>query len=229
MKFSFSEIITVLSNYGWFIGIFAIVLFVLVKYVLYNYERWFSSVNPHDDITVEDEGIHSTLKLHPFFSNADYRLKIEIPNMDIIPNKPVREQVYKDLVGIAFKDVYDACNDIISHEDMNDWSHEKWMDEVTKRINQIAINIENDASRIGIPDIVTKKFSKWNADTIESLKEYVLMLGHSKLYTTNVTKTNTFLFIMNLLLVTILGDAERTLREINGELKGVKYRGMPIE
>ena len=225
MKSTITEVITSLSNYGWFIGIFGIIIFILIKYISINYTRWMKDTSV---LTVE-ANIHETLRLHPFFSNADYRLQIEIPNMDIIPGKPVREQVFKDLVGIAFKNVYDMCNEIVNEIDMDSWSHERWMDEITKKINQIAINIEDDASKFGIPDIVIKRFSQWNNNTIISLKEYVLMLGNSKLYTTNATKTNTFLFIMNLLLVTILGDAERTFKEINGELTGVKYHGMQIE
>jgi hypothetical protein len=55
------------------------------------------------------------------------------------------------------------------------------------------------------------------------------MLGNSNLYSTNLIRTNTFLLTMNLLLVTTLGDAERSLKELNGEVGGKMYKNAILE
>lgn len=213
-------------NYGWFAVIFVIVLLLLYKFVSTNYTRWTTSKPTIDELPDKSE---NSLKYHPFFSNAEYRLEVEISNMELIPDKPIRDRICRDLLEITVRNIYTICNEIANDTSLDDWSNEKWTDEITQKINLIAINTEIEAERYDIPDVVIRKFSKWNSKTIESLKDYVLMLGQSKLYSTNVAKTNTLLFIMNLLLVTTLGDAERTLREINGELTGLIYKGNTIE
>ncbi len=224
-----NNLLNIIYEYGWFMAIFLLIIYSLYKFVSINYKNWMDKSKTLDDEDDPNESTHESLAHHPFFSNAQYRLKVEIPNMDLVPNKPIRETVFKDLLDITFTNVYAICTEIVNIPDMESWHHDEWVDELTKKINEIAINIEVDAEKRGIPDIIIKKFSRWNLSTIEALREYVLMLGHSKLYTTNVAKTNTFLFIMNLLLVTTLGDAERTIRVINGELTGILYKGIPIE
>ncbi|MDF2435400.1 MAG: hypothetical protein JWP44_5031 [Mucilaginibacter sp.] len=221
-------LLEIVKSYGWFIGLFVLILLIFTNYIIKNFSRWtMSTITPTvESVILDNEKI---LESHPFFSNAQYRVAVEIPRLELIPGKPVREKVFKDLLSISFETVYESMHHLIKFKELNEWSSEQWVDTVTQSINKMIIDTEENAKMQGIPAIVVRKFLKWHGGSIELLHEYVLLLGNAKLYNTNVSKTNTLLLIMDLLLVTILGDAERILNEINGEIVGLPYKGMTIE
>jgi hypothetical protein len=221
------EIVAIINGYGWFVALFIFILFMLIKMIVSSYGKW-SSKNDTDlpDELLSNEEI---LRIHPFFSNAEYRYSVEIPNLDLVPEKPTRERVFKDLLRIAFKVVVENARAFVERKDLVELTAEEFVHAANQIINKIITDTEDKARREEIPEVVIRKFLKWHAESIESLHEYVLLLGNSKLYNTNISKLNTLLLIMDLLLVTILGDAERVLRTINGELTGLIYKGSKVE
>ena len=168
------------------------------------------------------------LRYHPFFSSAHYKIVAEIPTLELSPAKPVKQQMFRDLLTIYIRTMLDTCNEIIEL-DMSDWSGEKWSNEVSKHLNTLVTDFHKNALEAGIPDAALMKFSKWHYPTLEMLYEYITMLGNSNLYSTNLVRTNTFLLTMNLLMVTTLGDAERSLKELNGEVGGKMYKNAILE
>jgi hypothetical protein len=180
-----------------------------------------------DGLTSKTDRI-SELKYHPFFSSAHYKIVAEIPTMELNASKPVKQQMFRDILTIYIKSMIDTCSDVISL-DMNDWSGEKWSNEVSKNMNRLITDFHKTATESGIPEAALHKFSKWHYPTLEMLYEYIAMLGNSNIYSTNLARTNTFLLMMNLLLVTTLGDAERSLKELNGEVGGKMYKNMILE
>lgn len=221
-----SGILGIMKEYGWFVGLFCAILLGLMRFTISNYNKWFnaeeSTNNPETDEL-------SLLKFHPFFINAEYRCSVEIPSLDLLPGKPNREKVFKDLLTISFKTVYQVAEELVKHAYHNAWSEEVWISAVDQAINRTLILTEERAKEALIPDVVIKRYFKWHCEAIKSLHDYALLLGHSKLYTTNLTKMNTFFLIMDLLLVTILGDVERIISDINGELTGLIYNGTVLE
>jgi len=220
-------LISIMRDYGWFVALFVLILGILLKFIISNYLKWTNITNGNDldsDLT-KDEGF----KHHTFFSNSEYRLAVEIPNLELLQDKPNRQRLFKDLLLITFRTVYDITNGFSKYENIENWTSDKWVDMMTQSINQIIIDTEENARNNGIPEIVIRKFMKWYLENVDPLHEYVLLLGSSKLYDTNIVKTNTLLLVMNLLLVTILGDAERVLGDINGELTGLNYKGWILE
>lgn len=226
-----NAILGILSEYGWFVGVFLLAIILLIKFVYSNYSKWSNSkTNVSDDENTElSLTTEQVLKHHTFFTNAQYRFAVEIPNLEFVPLKPVRDKVFKDLLQISFKVVYDVAKGFTDFDDMNEWDSEKWVGVMQQAINRIHIDTENKARQEGIPEIVLRKFLKWHVESINALDEYILVLGNSKFYKSNLAKTNTLLLLMNLLLVTILGDAERVLRDLNGEIKGLNYKGSIID
>lgn len=179
-----------------------------------------SALASHDDTT--------ELKYHPFFSTAHYKIVAEIPTLELSPATPVKQQMFRDILTIYIKTMLDTCM-LIIEQDMSNWSGEKWSNEVSKYMNRLVTDFHKNATDAGIPDAALFKFSKWHYPTLEMLYEYISMLGNSNIYSTNLARTNTFLLMMNLLLVTTLGDAERSLRELNGEVGGKQYKNNILE
>lgn len=224
--FDLGTLLDIFKHYGTFFGMLTLLVMFLVKYIINNFSKWVSVDKPPEKSVDNDREF---LRSNSFFTNAQYRMMIEIPRLELINKKPVREKVFKDLLVISFQTVYNAMHELVENQALNDWTAEQWADLVTQSINKISINTEEQAKAATIPDVVIRKFSKWYSETIEMLHEYILLLANSKLYDTNFAKTNTLLLIMDLLLVSILGDVERVISEINGELTGLVYKGLTIE
>lgn len=173
-------------------------------------------------------GDKSDLKYHILFSSAQYNLAIELPNLDIFPDKPVRQQLMVDLLRIYIKAIYDGCKDI-STTNMKGWSSEQWTIEMCNRMSAMVATAKNGAYAEGIPDVVIVKFSRWMNPSLDMLFTYVEMIGSSNLYITNIARTNTMFLVVNLLMSTILGDAEKSIKALNGDITGKLYKGQVIE
>lgn len=173
-------------------------------------------------------GDESDLRYHVLFSTAQYRLAIELPNMDIFPDKPVRQQLMVDLLRVYIKTIMEGCKDI-SITNMKGWPAEQWTIEMSTRISQMISAANNSARMEGIPEVVITKFSRWAGPSFDMLFTYVENIGTSSAYSSNIVRTNTLFLIINLLMSTMLGDAERSIKELNGDITGKLYKGQIIE
>ncbi len=173
-------------------------------------------------------GNESDLRYHVLFSTAQYRLAIELPNLDIFPDKPVRQLLMTDLLRIYIKAITEGCKEVAS-TNMKGWSSEQWSIELTSRMSLMIAAAANTARQEGIPDIVITKFSRWINPSIDMLFSYIDMIGNSNIYSSNIARTNTIFLVVNLLMSTMLGDAERSIKHLNGDITGKTYKGQVIE
>lgn len=220
-------ILGILASYGTPAIIAVIIiygLYVLITSALSAKLKSLFSGESSDEETKKDD----ELKFHTFFTNAEYRIAIEIPTLEIMPEKPVKEKMYKDLILIETKVIYDTCNEIIDLE-FDNWTPVMWQNEISKRVTDMISTFSKKAHEEGIPDIVIVKYNRWNISSFEMLYNYIKILGTSSTYPDNRSRTNTLLIIMSLLLLTIVADAEKSLRELNGEVAGKSYKGLILE
>lgn len=185
----------------------------------------FKKAAEKNGIQVGDE---SDLRYHVLFSTAQYRLAIELPNLDLFPTKPVRQMVMIDLLRIYFKAILEGCKDI-SLTNMKGWSSEQWSIEMTNRLSDMITAATSTCRMEGIPEIVITKFARWVNPSIDMLFNYVEMIGNSNIYSSNIARTNTLFLIVNLLMSTMMGDAERSIKGLNGDISGKVYKGQIIE
>lgn len=168
------------------------------------------------------------LRYHSFFQNAQYRLVVEIASLDLAPDKPVKQTMFRDLLYWKIKYIHDMCQEL-AELDMTGWGQDQWANEITKRVGVMLLAYNRKVVESGIPEVALIKFNRWHTTTIEMLYDYITVLGTSSIYSNNIARTNTLFLIMDLLLVTTIGDAERSLRELNGEIGGKEYKGMILE
>lgn len=182
--------------------------------------------------TAEKSGIkvgnESDLRYHTLFSTAQYRLAVELPNLDIFPDKPIRQMLMTDLLRIYIRTIHDGCKDI-SVLNMKGWSNEQWNIEMSTRLSVMISDAKTAARFEGIPDILITKFSRWVTPSLDMLFTYVDVIGTSNIYSSNIARTNTLFLIVNLLLSTMMGDAERSIQGLNGDITGKIYKGQAIE
>jgi len=222
------ELINIVLEYGWVAAVIVILSLGLIKYIIGHLSVWAKRKTvptEKNDYAIEN---HSDLKLHPFFANVDYKLNVDIPTMEFDSDKPIRRKLARQLLCLTIQSYRNAaCT--LAHENMNGWSSEKWTSEVMRVFTTAMRSLEIESREDGIPDIIIQKFVRWNGKTRDTLHDYVAMLGSSRSYKTNLAKTNTLFLVMNILLVSTLGDAERTLKELNGEITGLEYKGSTLE
>lgn len=219
-------LLKILSEYGLAGFLTILVCTVVLRVLTKDYKT--NLTNLVVKLSSDESEPTSELRYHPFFSSAHYKIVAEIPTLELSPTKPVKQQMFRDILTIYIKTMLDTCLEIIAM-DMTDWSGEKWSNEVSKHMNRLVTDFHKNALDAGVPEAALFKFSKWHYPTLEMLYEYITMLGTSKLCSTNQARTNTFLLMMNLLLVTTLGDAERSLKELNGEVGGKMYKNLILE
>jgi hypothetical protein len=215
------KLLDFLSTYGW--GGFLVICIVFFAYFLIVKQKSLSPL--FADRALQDE---ANLKYHPFFRYAQYRMSVELPNLHISPETPVKQQVFIDMLQLLTKRFYDTCKDI-TDMNMEDWDSDRWGVEISDIMVSCINSWVADCTQQQIPIAAMSKFKNWAAPNFALINEYVTILADSSVYTNNKTRTNTFFLIMNLLLVALVGDAERTLRDLNGDIAGQMYKGNVIE
>lgn len=220
------DFLEILATYG-ISGVVVIVgALLLYKYLTTLIEKW---VYRNQNKTSQfDIGKDVNLRFHSFFSNAQYRLMVEIPNMEFNPLQPTRQKLFRDLLYCRIKALHDSSLSF-AEMDMTSMSKNEWSRISLKALLEMVKEFESLAREKGIPDIVIEKFNRWHESTLLIVKEYITMIGSSEIYTTNIARMNTLLMVMNLELITTIGDAERSLKELNGELSGLTYGNSTLE
>jgi hypothetical protein len=216
-------IINIVTDYG-----FGAVVFLGIGYLLYLYARHRLFPSLKGKALVNKLGNEANLAYHSLFANINHRLNVEIPTLDLLPTKPVKQQMIRDILMIYTKTLFKTCKDIASL-DMKDWSTDKWCDEMTVRVNDNVVTFLDLCKTSGVPQIVMLKFMRWHKSTQDILFDGIMSLGSSNIFNSNVARTNTLFFMVNLLLVTTIADAEKTLKELNGDVHGQFYNGSIIE
>lgn len=222
-----NDFLKILADYGILGIVIVVVVLLLYKYASARFDLWLLKRKKKeiDSLSINN---NADLKYHAFFSNAQYRLMVEIPNLKFDPTQPVRQQLFRDLLYRKTKTLHENFYKSIS-VDMSEWSSDQWANEMTIMIGEITVEFENKAKRDGIPDKVVEIFNRWYSPTLKIINEHITSLANSKMYDSNLARMNTLLLIMNLMVVTMIGDAERALTELNGEISGLEYKNLPIE
>ncbi len=223
----FRDAMELLQDYGWAALFLFVVAGVLLRYVLKLWPVW--SERDKEQIEKREGALQNELLNHQFFSNISFKINNEIQTLDFDSVKaPVRQRLFRKLLELRLKSMHDQALKIIKI-DMVRISASQWASFVISALDEADEEFEELAIKAGVPIIVVKKFLVWQYRTGEILTNYVNDLAISIVYSTNMARTNTLLYLMNLKLITTVGDAERTLNELNGEISGMIFDGGKIE
>ena len=220
----FNSIVEAFTEYGWLGLLILVVALTLSRFLASRMKKWSDETTNLDEDEIEKEN----LKYNRFFVTAKRKLSVEIPMLSIDPDKPVRQRLFRDLLYINILSFYEGLQEMIE-KDMSSWSSNDWANAFTQKMQEITKSFNDRCEREGMPDIVVKKFCLWHSTTMDLLYEQIHVLGHSSVFKDNLSKTTTFLLLMNVTLSTTVGDAERTLSELNGEITGLEYKGETLE
>lgn len=173
------------------------------------------------------------LSSHPIFSRADLNKNIVLTYFTL-ENKG-KETIFKDIL-VNHMDIYkkhtlSLCDSMKDIEDSNDL-HTVSVDIMNKIIHDLRTFYKNNNSYtpkdIEVLDIVIAKYNNWDYDreleVITRIQEICGSAFYPDIYTKAVTILDTFLFAMN----DTVSAANKTLNSINGDLKGLIFKGVEI-
>lgn len=222
----FNEALKLLENYGWPALFVLIVGLILFKYLSKLIPTWNKRDSERRDKFAEEA--HDQLLNHQFFTNLKFKLYNEIPSLALDSTCPVRQKLFRKLLELKLVSIQEAVESIVAH-DMDKMNPSQWAAFVISEIHNGDNLLEEHAMREGIPSIVVSKFMVWQMRTIELLISYVNDLAIATVYATNAARVNTLLYLLGLQLITVIGDAEKTLNDLNGDLSGLNYQGETLE
>lgn len=223
----FKDAIQLLQEYGWAALFLFIAGGILVRYVLKLWPVW--SLRDKERIDKRENTLQEELSNHQFFSNISFKINNEIHTLDFNSNRtPVRQKLFRKLLELRLQTMHDLAHKIIK-KNLTGVTASQWASYILHELGEADLEFEDLALKAGVPTIIVKKFLVWQHKTGEILNSYVNDLAISTVYTTNLARTNTLLYLMNLKLITTVGDAERTLIDLNGEISGMMFNGESIE
>lgn len=172
---------------------------------------------------------------HPVFTRAELNKNV-ILTYFMLENKG-KEVLFKEIL-INHMDIYKKhmiilCENISDNDSIDS---NKLHCESVEAINNIICDLRNfyknntnyNAEENKVLDIVMLKYNNWNRDRefeiITRIQEICGSPFYPDIYTKTVTILDTFLFAMN----STVSDASKTLDSINGDLKGLVFRGVKI-
>lgn len=209
---SFETVVaTLLKNWPYFF-ITALVLFFWIKFAF----LWYKTYERKLRLQKID------LLNHDLFNKLDYSMKYEIQNLKTWDEK--KDNVARDFLLIKF---YVWLEDLKFFVKDNIKVIEKWEPEELRKVinNQFSNSIvkyETIARKINIPEIFIEKFNIWHSERVELTKQFIWIVLNSPYYTGVLNIQIIFDNYIKEFSWTI-DDARHTIKDINGQLKEVKY------
>lgn len=77
-------------------------------------------------------------------------------------------------------------------------------------------------------DIVMEKFNKWNCSRMENCMNSIDLIASSEFFDTNSMKMASILDMLLGQFIDTINDAQLTLNELNGDLKGLTFKGITL-
>ena len=222
------SVIKLFDDYGWAVLIIGAAGLFLIRYISYKISVWNARDDDQDNKkrTSDLEEIQN----HQLFSNLKFKLYNEIPLIQISPDKPVRQRMFRKLLEIKLLAIQNLINTVVEDDKLrNNKTSSQWAIFVISEIHKSDKWMVEHALQDGIPSIVVNKFMMWQVKTVEILINYVNDLAVSTIYSSNAARVNTLLYLLSLQLVTVVADAEKTFSDLNGEITGLSFNGDTLE
>lgn len=212
----FEEIVQTIVNVG-----LSTTLSVLVIYFLFYYISDKLNIGKHKKklSTYEDLASH-----HELFYKIKSYLDISIPLMKI--KGPVRSKMFRDMLDIKLNIISDDLKTLLLSKSLNS---DNMLQLNLNNLELMVKKYQNAWRSGGVPEIVITKFEEWHQAKILLLYDSIKQICDCQVIDTPVEEMYSILNIYLTIVSFTIVDAEKTLTVLNGQLKGVTYKGEIIE
>lgn len=217
------ETLNILKTYGWkglLLGLFFVFVYKFIS-------EWSKAIFDKAKLRLLERR-QTNLSLHSFFSIINYALNVEVPSLNVFPDKPVRQAVTRDLVHCSLAAMHEVAEKIIKNTN-SDWTNAEWSFQTRNSLNEINSLFLSKCQRKGIPEPIYMKYLEWYFERLNYMRSLIDQIAASDLSPTIDSKTSTMLMLFTLFITTMMGDCERAIADLNGDITGLTYRGGIIE
>lgn len=180
---------------------------------------------------LEDSESASSISLrdHLFFTNAKFKLRFDIPTIQMNEGDAALQQAYRDLMYMNVESLYYGCKNISKIHNIESLTPTQWDALVKQELTSILNAFEQKAEDFGMPKSILNRYIRWFLTYNDLLTEFISQISGNDYYGDNISRTNTLFLIMNLLMISMIGDVTKLFDETKNDFAGVEYRGSVIE
>lgn len=186
----------------------------------------------------KEDNEHEKLKLifHPVFTRIDFYKNIVLNTFEF-KNKG-KEIVFKEILvqhlGIYKEILMDLCEAIDNKEEMdtNELRNRSinCISEINVKLNTFYVdNCKFTDDEKKVLDIVIGKYHNWDYGRESRMVDSVETICSSSFYPNTYAKAVTILDIFLFAIGDTIEDANKTLNNLNGDLKGLEFKGVVIK
>lgn len=217
------ELYKILDSYGWKGVVLALCIFVIYKVM----NGGIATISERIKLKFAEKR-QARLSIHAFFNSIDYILNTEVSALDVPEGKPVRQALTRDLVFASLTAVKEIAHKIVEMP-QSDWTKAEWTFHMQAMLNEMNTLFLSKCTAKGIPHVVYTKYMEWYFIRLNHMRSLVDQIAASELSSTPENKTSTLLMLFSLFIITMMGDCESAMNELNGDLTGIAYNGGVIE
>lgn len=162
------------------------------------------------------------LNSHPFFTKAR-ELRSWTATLPI--DDPMRKEAFQDLLRLKLH-VWPLAFEVLLATPGVEKMTPQALEWCLHAVVDLAMGQCNaEAERLGIPFAVVHKFNEWHRPSVDRVHRFVHEICDSDWHTTQEVITSTLSMLIAHLDQTVL-DAESALASLNGDLNGIRYKGL---
>ena len=161
---------------------------------------------------------------HPVHKKIDYWLKFDISDLQI--KNDFRRELVSDFLNIKFEVWKKHLNSLALIHNIEKLSLEELENKILEDLERAVEEYNNKCENYGIPLVFIKKFNDWHEPRVKDMYDWISHVCHSNFYINNKHKIGAIFDKYQDALNGTVVDAEITLQDINGDMKGQIYKGM---
>jgi len=162
---------------------------------------------------------------HEVFNLIDFWVYSKIPTLSL--SSEFRDAVFKKYLHIYFSSYKNVLHVYVHAAKYKSLDNSELRKDLLELITDIVFDYESEMSRAGIPQVVINKMKERNNESLKLKMELINSICDSDFYNSerNLLKMYSFLNIILSILENTMGHCEEVSKNINGELKGMKFGG----
>jgi len=211
----------ILAEYG-IASTIVVVLVFIVFFLIRNSSVLQSSKTKETTVTKSKPDLH--LQRHEFFTNIEFKINVDLP-IEMFSTDQNRNIMFRDMMVYLFSSYHRNMLNCVNSIDEK-YTGKQWLEAINKAHYNVIQEFFEECIRNAVPEPALNAFMKWYNPYINRIYQYIVTIA-SIPDTTAFGKTRIFLLVLELILATLCADAQDA-KEINGELEGLEYKGLPL-
>lgn len=165
-------------------------------------------------------------KSHSLLSQLDTWIYFRLPTME--SECLLRRELFKTYLLVMFKEWRSFINDLV-HLDIDHMTDEEFRNKVMSGFDHFLVDYRQKVASEGVPMFVVEKFRDANKVRIDLTVTTIQEIMTNTLLPDLEDKLVVILNIFSALSANVMASSDRLMRELNGEICKVKFRGIECD